>query len=346
MTARRREDARLRRAPRGGARGRGRGRGRRLHAAGAGRRRRDGRRARAGARPRRADDRGAAAVAGGEVPAGDHLRQRRPGAGRQLRRPERGHGARRCCCWASWWRRRAGAPRSSGPPRWWSAFVAYAGILVLSSIQAPGPADVWDTAQELLIGLAIVLVVSATASREDGLRHSCELLVAAAAALVGLTILKQLGVGGTWFGFATDNPLAAEQQAAPGAGRLRVRARGPRHRPPGRRQLLGPVAGARAAARALVDPPGADPAHALVRRGRGGAHRRRRRVHPVARRRDRAAPRRRRLAVAAGPPLSPRDRRAADPDRAVGHPDRLHRALRAAAQRQRRHPVRRRSAGA
>jgi hypothetical protein len=94
------------------------------------------------------------------------------------------------------------------------AFVSYAGILVLSSIQAPEPTDVWDTAQELLIGLAIVLVVSATASREDGLRHSCELLVAAAAALSAVTILKQLGVGGTWFGFATDNPLAAEQEAA------------------------------------------------------------------------------------------------------------------------------------
>jgi O-antigen ligase len=94
------------------------------------------------------------------------------------------------------------------------AFLAYGGILVLSSIQAPGPADVWDTAQTLLIGLAIILVVSASTSREDGLRHSCELLVAAAAGLAALTILKQLGVGGTWFGFATDNPLADEQVAA------------------------------------------------------------------------------------------------------------------------------------
>jgi O-antigen ligase len=109
-------------------------------------------------------------------------------------------------------------------PRWRSevlratpfllAFGAYAGILVLSSIQAPGPADVGETAQNMLIGLAIVLVVQATASREDGLRHSCELIVAAAALLSALTVLKQLGVGGTWFGFATDNPLSPDQVRA------------------------------------------------------------------------------------------------------------------------------------
>ena len=93
------------------------------------------------------------------------------------------------------------------------AFVAYVGILILSAIQAPGPTDVWETSQDLLLGLAIVLVVQATASREDGLRHSCELLVAAAALLAGLTVLKELGVGGNWFGFATDNPLAPEQEA-------------------------------------------------------------------------------------------------------------------------------------
>jgi O-antigen ligase len=91
------------------------------------------------------------------------------------------------------------------------AFCAYAGILVLSTVQAPGPADVQKVVQDLLIGLAIVLVVTATASREDGLRHSAELIVAAASALAALTILKQLGVGGTWFGFATDNAPTVEQ---------------------------------------------------------------------------------------------------------------------------------------
>jgi putative inorganic carbon (HCO3(-)) transporter len=102
------------------------------------------------------------------------------------------------------------------------SFCAYAGILVLSTVQAPGPADVGTVAQDVLIGLAIVLVVTAVASRDGGLRHSAELIVAAAAVLAGLTLVKQLGVGGTWFGFATDNAPTAEQVALQGRAGFRI----------------------------------------------------------------------------------------------------------------------------
>ena len=94
------------------------------------------------------------------------------------------------------------------------AFAIYGGVLVLSAIQAPGPADVAKTFQDVVIGLALVLVVSALASRDDGLRHSCELIVAAAAVLSAFTVLKDLGIGGNWFGFATDNPLSPDQVRA------------------------------------------------------------------------------------------------------------------------------------
>jgi len=83
---------------------------------------------------------------------------------------------------------------------------------VISAVQSP-TADVKTVTQDVLIGVAIVLVLSTIASMEDGLRHSLELVVMVAALLSGLTLLKQLGVGGTWFGFATDNPPNAEQQA-------------------------------------------------------------------------------------------------------------------------------------
>jgi O-antigen ligase len=96
------------------------------------------------------------------------------------------------------------------------AFIVFAGIRILSAVQAPGPADPRSLAQDLLIGVAIVMVVTMVASQEAALRHSMELLVVVAAGLAGLTILKQLGIAGPrgeWLGFASDNPPTAEQLA-------------------------------------------------------------------------------------------------------------------------------------
>ena len=92
------------------------------------------------------------------------------------------------------------------------AFLIFAVIRVISAVQSP-TADVGTVTQDVLIGVAIVLVISTIASMQDGLRHSLELVVMVAALLSSLTLLKRVGVGGTWFGFATDNPPNAEQQA-------------------------------------------------------------------------------------------------------------------------------------
>lgn len=95
------------------------------------------------------------------------------------------------------------------------AFVIFACIRVISAVQADG-ADPRSIAQDLLVGVAIVMVVTMLASQEAPLRHSMELLVVVAAGLVGLTMLKQLGIAGPrgeWLGFASDNPPTAEQIA-------------------------------------------------------------------------------------------------------------------------------------
>ena len=102
------------------------------------------------------------------------------------------------------------------------AFVAYIGIRVISAVQAPGPADAAKVLEDGLIGLAIVLVITAVASTQDGLRHTAEVIAICAAGLAALTIVKQVGVGGTWFGFATDNPPTAEQIAASGRAGFRI----------------------------------------------------------------------------------------------------------------------------
>lgn len=91
------------------------------------------------------------------------------------------------------------------------AYVGFALVRVVSALQAADGADPVQVTRDLLIGLVIVMAVTAVASREDRLRHSLELVVATAALLAAATILKQMGIGGTWFGFATDNPLTAEQ---------------------------------------------------------------------------------------------------------------------------------------
>ena len=96
------------------------------------------------------------------------------------------------------------------------AFVIFALIRTLSAVEAAGNADTRGIVQDLLVGLALVMVVTMLASEEAALRHSMELLVVIAAGIVGLTMLKQLGIAGPrgdWLGFASDNPPTAEQIA-------------------------------------------------------------------------------------------------------------------------------------
>ena len=96
------------------------------------------------------------------------------------------------------------------------AFLIFAFIRILSAVEAAGAADPRSIAQDVLVGVAIVMVMTMLASEEAALRHSMELLVVVAAGLVGLTILKQLGIAGPrgeWLGFASDNPPTAEQLA-------------------------------------------------------------------------------------------------------------------------------------
>ncbi len=96
------------------------------------------------------------------------------------------------------------------------AFIIFAVIRVLSAVEAAGSADTSGIVQDLLVGVALVMVVTMVASDEATLRHSMELLVVVAAGLVGLTLLKQIGIAGPrgeWLGFASDNPPTAEQLA-------------------------------------------------------------------------------------------------------------------------------------
>jgi hypothetical protein len=69
------------------------------------------------------------------------------------------------------------------------AFIIFAGIRILSAVQAPGAADPRSIAQDVLVGVAIVMVVTMLASQEAPLRHRWSFRVVAG--LVGLTILKQ-----------------------------------------------------------------------------------------------------------------------------------------------------------
>ena len=96
------------------------------------------------------------------------------------------------------------------------AFLIFAFVRILSVVEAAGAAQPKPVVQDLLIGVAILMVLTTVASNEATLRHSMEILVVVAAGLVGLTLLKQLGIGGihgNWAGFARNNPLTAEQQA-------------------------------------------------------------------------------------------------------------------------------------
>ena len=102
------------------------------------------------------------------------------------------------------------------------AFGAFAGLRIISAIQAPGASDPRKVAQDVLVGVAIILVLSAIASRDDGLRHTVELVTICAAVLAGLTLMRYVGIGGNWFGFVTDNPPNAEQQALSGRAGFQI----------------------------------------------------------------------------------------------------------------------------
>jgi len=96
------------------------------------------------------------------------------------------------------------------------AFLIFAFVRTLSVLEASGTTQPRHVIQDLLVGVAVLMVMTTVASNEGMLRHSMEILVVVAAGLAGLTLLKQLGIGGirgNWMGFATDNPPTAEQLA-------------------------------------------------------------------------------------------------------------------------------------
>ncbi|MDX6647392.1 MAG: hypothetical protein QOK40_3119 [Miltoncostaeaceae bacterium] len=90
------------------------------------------------------------------------------------------------------------------------AFLAFATVRWLSALLAPGAADSGAVLRDLAWGLLLVAVVTAAVSDRRALRWTVRTVVALAAALAALTILKRVGVDSTFAGFAKSPAVAPE----------------------------------------------------------------------------------------------------------------------------------------
>jgi O-antigen ligase/polysaccharide polymerase Wzy-like membrane protein len=90
------------------------------------------------------------------------------------------------------------------------AALAFATVRWLSALLASGTADSGAVLRDLAWGLVLVAVVTAAVSDRRALRWTVRTVVVVGAALAVLTILKRLGLDGTFEGFAKHPAVAPE----------------------------------------------------------------------------------------------------------------------------------------
>jgi putative inorganic carbon (hco3(-)) transporter len=93
------------------------------------------------------------------------------------------------------------------------AALAFALVRWLSALLAPGSANSGSVLRDLAWGLVLIAVMTACAADRRALRWAARTLVVVAAALAVVTILKRLGLDGTFGGFAKDRSLDPEEIA-------------------------------------------------------------------------------------------------------------------------------------
>jgi hypothetical protein len=95
-------------------------------------------------------------------------------------------------------------------------FLVFAAVRWLSALLAPSTASPGTVLRDLAWGLLLIAVITAAVADRQALRWTVRTVVAVAAALATLTILKRVGLDGTFLGFASDPTLPPEQLAAVG----------------------------------------------------------------------------------------------------------------------------------